>query len=225
MNQSYDLDVFDHHLIINVGQLHVLIDTGSPVTLSNNGIFEFMGKQFPAQKSIAGKSIDDISGQVGRCVDVLLGMDVLKNFVLRIDLDKNTILFSDVDAPEEDSIPMTVRMGIPTINMTVDGGSYTFILDTGAKISYIESNITHCDTPIATLNDFNPLLGDFTTPIYAKDVKIGTKTFTCQFGNLPFMAEKALSVSGFNGIIGYDIFQSYIVTLDFINGIISLMNK
>lgn len=113
-------------------------------------------------------------------------------------------------------------MGAITIPMSVDGQILNFALDTGAKISYINRLATSCDTPTENRQDFNPLLGYFSTPIFPKNVKIGSNDFLCNFGNLPQMAEIPLSIMGIDGVIGFDLFIAFKVCLDFKNDVMYL---
>lgn len=215
MNREYKIDLYDGHLIIHDGGKTLLIDTGSPISLTNMDSFEFMGRQFKGNQSIGGKGIADVCTQLGREIDVLAGLDVISHFTFIIDYRNQTLQASDDEsaAVQGCKIPLN-NMGAITVLMSVDGSQYNFALDTGAKISYIRRSATSNDQPVEQRNDFNPLLGYFTTPIFAKQATIGDLTFDCKFGNLPQMAEMALSMASIDGVIGFDLFDSFTVALD-----------
>lgn len=223
---EYKIDLYDGHLLIKEDGKTLLLDTGSPVSLTDLSSFSFSGHEFSGHRNLGGKGISEVSEQLGKDIDVLVGMDVLHLFTLLIDY-KNLILGVYEQNPTEfiDEWPVSlykVAMGAITIPMTVDGHILHFALDTGAKISYINNRVTSSDTPIENRQDFNPLLGYFSTPIFPKIVKVGDVDFLCNFGNLPQMAEMPLSMMGIDGVIGFDLFKAFKVCLDFKNHVMYL---
>lgn len=82
---EYKIDLYDGHLVIKENGKTLLLDTGSPVSLTDLSSFSFNGHEFNGHRNIGGKDISDVSGQLGRNIDVLVGMDVLYLFTLIID--------------------------------------------------------------------------------------------------------------------------------------------
>lgn len=207
MIRKFEIDLYEPHLI------------GSPVSLTDRESFEFMGVTYPGCRSIGDKGIGVVAEQLGREIDVLVGLDVLNNYV--IDIDYVRYLLEIANKPfEKDGSIVTMHkgsMGILTIPMSVDGKVFNFALDTGAKISYVNRKVTVKDSSVKCLKDFNPLFGYFSTPIFNKTVGIGGQIFQCEFGNLPAMVELSLAMLGIDGVIGYDLFNAFNVTIDFIN--------
>lgn len=223
---EYKIDLYDGHLLIHEDGKTLLLDTGSPVSLTNMNSFLFGGHEFSGHRNIGGKGISEVSEQLGKDIDVLVGMDVLHLFTLIIDY-KNLILGVYEQNPTDYNNVCTVHlnkvaMGAITIPMSVEGTILNFALDTGAKISYINHRITSSDTPTDNRQDFNPLFGYFSTPIFPKSVKVGDMDFLCNFGNLPQMAELPLSMMGIGGVIGFDLFSAFKVCLDFKNDVMYL---
>lgn len=223
---EYKIDLYDGHLLINEDGKTLLLDTGSPVSLTDLSSFPFSGHEFNGHRNIGGKGISEVSSQLGRNINVLVGMDVLHLFTLIIDY-KNLFLGVYEQTPTDYVKACAVyfnkvAIGAITIPMSVDGQILNFALDTGAKISYINRRATSGDTPTENRRDFNPLLGYFSIPIFPKNVKIGNKDFPCNFGNLPQMAEMPLSMMGIDGVIGFDLFSAFKVCLDFKNNVMYL---
>lgn len=223
---EYKIDLYDGHLLIKEDGKTLLLDTGSPISITDSGAFSFGGYEFSGHRNIGSKDITDVSRQLGKDIDVLVGMDVLRLFTLTIDY-KNSILEADEQNPsghiKENAIHLNnSAMGVVTIPMSVDGQIYNFALDTGAKISYINHRATSGDTPTENRPDFHPLLGYFTTPIYPKNTKIGDHDFLCNFGNLPQFAEMSLTMIGIEGVIGFDLFSAHKVCIEFKNNVLYL---
>lgn len=226
MHRIYDIDLFDGHLIISEAGKTLLLDTGSPISLADSPIFEFMGEEFHSQCIADGFDIHNISEQLGKDIDVLVGIDVLEKFLLKTDYQRYIL---DVDTEfnpnETDGEAIHIKksaLGVFDLPLKVDGQTLDFALDTGAKISYINSRMTSSESPIEERADFYPMFGFFTTPVFEKDVRIGDMHFSCLFGNLPGMIEMPLSMIGSDGIISFDLFNNFKVTLDFKNTVIYL---
>lgn len=222
---KYDIDLYDGHLLITDDGKTLLLDTGSPVSLTDMDSFTFAGQRFSGHHNIGGTGISKVSQQLEKDIDVLVGMDVLSRFTLTIDYRTKTLEVDGGDISGHTGYKAYLNksaMGAITIQMDVDGVTYNFALDTGAKISYINRRVTSGDTVTEERHDFNPILGYFQTPIFNKNASIGEKEFKCKFGNLPQIAETTLAMVGIDGVIGYDLFDAFKVTIDFKAGLIYL---
>ena len=224
MNKTFSIDLFDGHLILEDHGLKVLVDTGSPVTMGRDNHFEFMGQQHQCLTSIFGRGISDISSLMGYDIDVLMGMDLLERFYIKTDYQGKEITFSTDEIPFESicSVPIMRENGAAYVDLTVDGQTERFALDTGAKISYIDNSFTHGETIVDTKEDFHPLTGNYSTPIFAKEATIGGQTIPVKFGNLPPEIAIILQIAGIYGAIGFDLFNAFTVLMDFKNNVLSL---
>ena len=50
MNRTFNIDLYDGHLIFIDDDLKVLVDTGSPVTIGDSNSFKFMEEEFKCEK-------------------------------------------------------------------------------------------------------------------------------------------------------------------------------
>ena len=105
MTETYNIDLFDGHLIFANNGLKVLVDTGSPFSIGKDPHFEFMGQQYHCNEGIS-----TISEMMGYDIDVLMGMDVLKMmgiygaigfdlfnaFTILLDLRNNELLLAEI---------------------------------------------------------------------------------------------------------------------------------
>ena len=108
--------------------------------------------------------------------------------------------------------------------MRVKGKDVKFALDTGAKISYIAESYTSDEAEIEVRKDFHPKKEQFETPIYAMEVSIGGQSFPVKFGKIPPELVEMFQGVRVEGAIGYDLFSTFKVLLDFKNNKMLLMD-
>lgn len=219
MKQTFTIDGFDHHLLINDNERTLLIDTGSPFSIFNGNDFEFLGMH--VFKGLMPVSPDTISDLLGTHVDALVGNDMLQQFSVLVDYSHGTITFSDEDLslPGSQSITLGRSFGVPKVTMQLRGKEGNFFLDTGAKISYVKASTFVGLTPDGQATDFYVGYGDFETPIYHVPTSIGGYDFNVQYGTLPGVLELSLiGLSGTTGVVGYDFFNNFTVLIDYKNG-------
>ena len=106
----------------------------------------------------------------------------------------------------------------------VEGQSVKLALDTGAWISYIDKKFTEGKPVGENKEDFSPLTGHFSTPIYSMQVSAENHTFQVNFGNLPSQMATMLKLMGLYGVIGFDLFNAFTVVIDIENQQL-LLNK
>lgn len=223
MKKTYTINKFDNHLIIEDNGNTCLIDTGSPFSIFDGTSLDFCGRQFP--KGLSMCSADAISNLLGMHVDALVGNDILKHFNVLIDYAEGTISFSDesLNLSSAIELPFDMSFGVPKVNMTLQGEERRFFLDTGAKISYVSSQMTQGLESVETASDFYMGFGNFDTPIYNMEASVAGQSFNVRVGNLPPMLEGTLiGLSGTAGVIGYDFFNRFKVQLDYANHMLHL---
>lgn len=221
MKKTFTINNFDKHLIIeDIGKTY-LIDTGSPFSIFEGDSLEFLGQTCHKNNlmALAARVMPtDISNLLGMHVDALIGNDILKHFAICFDYGNSEITFSDEGLTLADAValPFNTGFGVPKAKMNLLGHEGLFFLDTGAKISYVNSATTNGLTPDGTDTDFYPGSGNFETPVFNLETTIADKTFNVRYGNLPKMLEISLiGLSGTNGIVGYDFFNSFKVLIDY----------
>ena len=219
MKQTFTINGFDHHLLINDDERTLIIDTGSPFSIFNGSDFEFLGMH--VSKGPLPVSPDNISESIGTHVDALVGNDILQQFSVLVDYNHGTITFSDEDLslPGSQAITLEMSFGVPKVTMQLRGKEGNFFLDTGAKISYVKASTLDGQTPDGQATDFYVGYGGFETPIYHVPTGIVGYDFNVQYGTLPGVLELSLiGLSGTTGVVGYDFFNSFTVLLDYKNG-------
>lgn len=219
----FDIQIFDKHLIIENQNNIILVDTGSPVTLHDAPLLNFCERDFPSASKNQLTSIDEISSLLGKKITTLLGIDVLSKFNCIFDYRKAKLTLSEDKIPfEGESIRFTQISGIPVLEFHVFDQKSRFFLDTGAKISYLNSDLTKHLLSKSTQSDFYPGIGPFETPCFEIITQFGQHRFNVLYGNLPKMMESMLESNQINGIIGFDFFNNFRVMIDFENQVLKV---
>lgn len=218
MKQPFDIKLYDGHLILNENGKDILVDTGSPVTLSRETDFLFMGVHHHVATNAGGHTVEGLAQLMDYPFDVLLGMDIMSDLSVFVDYRNKQISFSDEGFDYDGFSELNIQkgmLGAITIPLTVKGYLMNFALDTGAKISYVDDKCVSSEIPVEERDDFNPLVGHYTTSIFDMQAMIGNTLFPVRFGILPHSLSMPLKMMGIDGVIGYDLFAAFTVIMDF----------
>ena len=212
---SFPLQLIDGHAIIESVDHQILIDTGSPKTIHTSTTLDFMGKSFSCLREFGGVNSARLSALIGSPVTTLLGMDIISQFKVLFDYSNHRIWFSETDMFSKGAeIPLGQVSNIPIMELEVLGRSLKFLLDSGAKLSYLETSLTKGLPSQEAASDFHPSYGAFETPIYTLECTVVGATFPVTFGNLPSQLAGILPHANVQGIIGFDLFNRFQVLLN-----------
>ena len=216
---TFQIKLYKGHPIIKDGNNTILIDTGAPSTIHIANSLFFCSDNFSCVTNYMGLTVPKISEMLGTEITTLIGADILSNFKILFDYKNEVVAFSkdETNSPMKETT-ISSFMGIPIIELKVDNQKLKFFLDTGAKLSYLDSKITSQHTSIGTDEDFYPGVGKFETECYEILTNFGDKEFNVKYGNLPSLLQMTLMLGGTNGIIGFDFFNNFKVCLDIKNG-------
>lgn len=213
--KTLHLTLFDGHSIIEDNGNTILIDTGAPGTIHVTNELRFMDSNFNASTDYMGLTAAALSNMLGTKVTTLLGTDILSRFYVLFDYAGNAVTFSTEEIPfEGDTVPLRNVMGVPILEIEINGVTQSCFLDTGAKISYTGEDTTEGLEDLGTVSDFYTGIGEFETSTYTLDAKIGNREFSATFGNLPLLLQMTLGLAGADGIIGYDLFRNFRVLIN-----------
>ena len=208
MKKEFNIEIYEGHCMIIDGDRKMLVDTGSPMTISNSD-FTFLGKETQSVKTFQGITLDSISELMGYKITQLIGVDVLSQYDILFDYPSEKITFYEQFKPESDynAIAFTSMMKVPKIKLEIDGGTFDFIIDTGAKLSYADHDLVNGTPTVGKVNDYHPLIGQFVVDTYSKDFKVGDLSIKGLFGTLPPTLQPLMSLTQSKGFIGYDLFK------------------
>lgn len=213
--KTFKLTLFKGHPIITTEGNIILIDTGAPSTIHNTNQLNFVSDTYNASSNYMGLTTDKLSELMGMKITTLLGADILSEFKILFDYKNSEVTFSKNKIEfEGQNISINSFMGIPIIEIEIEGGKIKCFLDTGAKLSYLLNTLTRGHQNTGTDEDFYPGVGRFTTDCFNIDTSFGNETFSVKYGNLPTLLEMTLMLAGTNGIIGYDFFNNFKILLD-----------
>lgn len=233
---SVKIKEINSHIFIDDDQ-HVLVDTGSQVSFHSSGQIIIGEEQIQVSTSIPLVSQEYLSEKIGYEVNGLLGMDVIGQQPTLIDLKTGLMFFNDdaqfacmlkkstaADKMEElmGSLGGLLENfgglldGLGTIGnlasvvIGVNGKKANMIVDSGAKISFIEKSFVSGMKPQYYIDDFHHSVGDFQTPVYRCETNLFVaEPYFQDYGILPEPLLSTLNMFQIDGIIGLDLFKRF----------------
>ena len=204
----------DGHVILESDGVRVLLDTGAPISVGSLRNWTFEGIPVPLERDYYGVTAEKLSAHIGAGIDVLLGMDFLGSKVFQIDVEAGVFRLLDPTEPlpPGERIPITLMVGVPTIDFHLHDTEVRAFLDTGARLSYLSGELIAGFAAVATVRDFHPSAGLFETPVRLVPVAFGQTPATLHSGALPPQLDVSLSAVGVRGIVGTDLLEQFIVT-------------
>ena len=212
--ETYPLLDVKRHLVIEVGDLTVLLDTGSAVSVGRRGRLTLGSRSWEPTE---GESpvLMQISAWLDRQVDWLVGVDILATMPVLVDGPGRRVTFGAT--PSEGTgvkLALDLRYSVPEVAIRHAETTVEALLDTGAPVSYASPGAIGSREPDSSDTDFYPPVGPFTTPIYQLDVSIGGSPFKGRFGVLPAQVGSLLQRIGERWILGSEFFWGRRLLLD-----------
>lgn len=209
MFTEYKVKLLDDHLIIDDGQ-GIIIDTGSPTSFHESGCLHLCGDTYNLPQSIMNVDSEYLSKEIGGEIHGLLGMDIICKYPILFEL-RNNFIFVDDDAFYGSSYPSFILpYNMVCVGLTVNNRFIRLIVDTGAKISYIDSSLVEGQNPIECKQDFSPLLGHFSTNIYECEIKHWHDSrIKLSFGTPPPALSVIFATMNVQGVLGIDFFKRF----------------
>jgi hypothetical protein len=97
-------------------------------------------------------------------IDVLLGGDFLGQMPFTINFSGNNIRFHNRPVRfRGTALKADLIAGVPLAEVSIAGRQVTLVLDTGAKITYLDPSIIRDYPPAGKISDFFPFTGPFQT--------------------------------------------------------------
>lgn len=207
-------ELVNGHIIVRYGTNAYLIDTGAPFSIGGSSL-TFGGREFRVQNSYLGVTLQGLSSHIGTIVHGLIGADILNNFSLVIDPRSSEIVLTEGEINLSGfELDLDFFMGIPIIRAEVNGSEIRMFFDTGAKLSYLDPEITENYQSIGATHDFYPGLGPFETRTYRVPIRLGSTEMELTVGTLPEMLQLTLMMADTSGILGTAILSNFAVGLN-----------
>jgi len=213
---SFPLRLSQGHLFTVFDRQPWLIDTGGPQSFGSQGSLAIGERPFQISPSYTGLTPEQLSGFVKEPCAGLLGMDILSQFHLTLDVPGQTMLLSPAPpAPHGTRLPLRFFMGIPILEAEVGDSRQSLFFDMGAQHSYWQNNGLTRFPPEGTVSDFYPGSGQFETALHRVPLQLAVKTRECLFGRLPDLLGMTLKLAGVHGILGNEVCRKQRVTFRF----------
>lgn len=191
--RKFKLEIVDGHQIAHLPEGLSLIDTGSPLSMAPP---EILLQNLPVP------------------ITRLIGTDELVKTRILLDC-VNGEYIQDPSPLSGETFPLRPRLGVFEIALSCNGQEHHACLDTGAKLSYATADAVTGLEPIGTEQDFYPLLGNYSVPVYELSIQVGSRTITGRFGVLPETLSGLTAMLGLSGwILGADFFRDRAIMLD-----------
>ena len=205
---TFRYELIDGHIIVREGSVAYLIDTGAPLSIGESGTLSFANGTFEVQNNYMGITPQELSKHVGTDLHALVGADILSNFNLVIDPRSSEIILSDEEITLSGiELEVDYLMGIPIIQAEVNGRAIRMFFDTGAKLSYLDPEITKNYPTLGTSHDFYPGVGLFETQIFRVLIRLGIAEIDLTVGVLPDLLHLTLMLADTSGILGTAIYR------------------
>ena len=206
------LSLIESHLYVRLFGEDWLLDTGAPTSFGETDSIVINDQRFDLASDYLGLDAEQLSELTKNKVFGLIGVDILNQFYVVMDLANEKIVFSNKTvAMDGNTLGMNDFMGIPIIKVGIDGTDKSMFFDTGAQISYWNDEGLKSYQPIEVMNDFYPGFGEFQTNVYIVNMASGNEKFSIRCGVLPSMLAMSLSMGGTEGIIGNELLKDRVV--------------
>ena len=207
-------ELVDGHVVVKFEGVAFLIDTGAPSSVAEKASISFAGRDHVVQTNYMGITPRSLSDHIGTSINALIGADILNDFSMVIDPRTNELRLSagnlDLSGVE---LPIESFMGIPIVEAKIEDNTIRMFFDTGAKLSYLDPEITGRYPTLGPAQDFYPGIGQFQTQTYRIPIKLGTETVELTVGNLPQLLQTTLMMANTSGILGTAILSHFVVGL------------
>ncbi len=225
MEKTYKIDFVEKTPLIKVDGKYVFIDTGSPKTICEQGVFRFIGTDHPVKTSLglarlgAGANtmtIERLRRMLNHEVSVKLGMDILSRYHILFDYRSSRVTFSDgpleLDADLHE-MPLVKGRAMPVLDFVVGGRSVSCYCDTGSSCSILEGSMARAGRFLRSDDARSAMAGDHKVSLYKVQVGFGGREFDAECIEMDDKHARVTAMKGAEGLMGYDFFYHHRVLL------------
>ena len=228
---TYNLTLIDNHPIFETSNgAKVLVDTGVPYTFHTSNQWNFEGRNYTTHVNMGNINVDTVAELVGTNITTLLGADIMSKYKISIDYHNLKITFEPFDFEINEGVNIPVQKyqgGYLLLPVSINGHDILGYLDTGAKLSYLASQLTNGLVPnVNRVEDFYIGIGAYETNTFNANATLSNGfRYAGKFGGeLPFQLANAFFGSQRQAIIGSDFFYACKkVWLDYANSCIYIV--
>lgn len=179
---TFPLKKSEGHFIINVNGDNYIIDTGASMSCSCYGKTELVigDRRFDVYPLPLEKVGEKISELVHMPIVGLIGLDIMEELgSIEISEKEGYVRFGCETNIEcgDFAFPFEVTKGfrVLTTGLKVNGKDSRVILDSGARIDYMDPSLLDTTTAVSHEMDYNPIIGSFEVDGYNAAYSIGDR--------------------------------------------------
>ncbi len=217
------------HFIITAGGENYIIDTGTSVSCSCYGQTEVVigdrkFRVYPLPFERVGEKISEL---VHMPIAGLIGLDIMEELgSMEISEEEGYVKFGAETAPAsgDHSFPFEMTTGFRVLLacLKVNGRDIKVILDTGARIDYMDPAILDTSVAVSHERDYNPIIGFFEVDGYKATYSVGDREIeTVSYAATEQLREYVaqLGMHDISGVVGLNAFLKGMksLTVDFRN--------
>ena len=177
-------------------------------------LIEFGGLEFRADGPVYCGDLGSIRGAAGEKIDVILGMDILKQLVVQMNFDSGSVRISKQLPNSPDTLgqqfPLSFNSNTPCIEVACGRISKTFMVDTASTEFCIESSFFDS---LAASNELQ--IGPQYAAMAAHGAVSGRIALLRILGLGSFIHEGIVCSESNMNILGLSYLSRYVVTFDF----------
>ncbi len=217
------------HFIITAGGENYIIDTGASVSCSCYGQTEVVigdrkFRVYPLPFERVGEKISEL---VHMPIAGLIGLDIMEELgSMEISEEEGCVRFGEetASASGDHSFPFEMTTGFRVLlaGLKVNGRDIKVILDTGARIDYMDPAILDTSVAVSHERDYNPIIGFFEVDGYKAtysvgDMEIETVSYAATEQLREYVAQ--MGMHDISGVVGLNAFLKGMksLTVDFRN--------
>lgn len=217
------------HFIITAGGENYIIDTGASVSCSCYGQTEVVigdrkFRVYPLPFERVGEKISEL---VHMPIAGLIGLDIMEELgSMEISEEEGCVRFGaeTASASGDHSFPFEMTTGFRVLLacLKVNGRDIKVILDTGARIDYMDPAILDTSAAVSHERDYNPIIGFFEVDGYKATYSVGDREIeTVSYAATEQLREYVaqLGMHDISGVVGLNAFLKGMksLTVDFRN--------
>jgi hypothetical protein len=210
---TYNLTLHDNHAIFETEDgSRILVDTGVPYTFHTSSKWNFEGTNYTTHENMGNINVATVSTLAGTNITTLLGGDIMSRYKIAIDYHNLTISFESLnyEINEGEQVPLQkYQGGYLLLPVQINGQSVLGYLDSGAKISYISTQLINGLIPNNSLEqDYYIGMGAYETNTFNTNATLSNGfTYEGKFGGqLPAQIASSFFGGQRQAIIGSDFF-------------------
>jgi len=206
-------------LVAKIDDLDVLVETNLPMSIAKIPEWRFMDHGYKLPLEHEGVTCDELSNKLGIHVDIVLGMDILKDVYLRSDPGRGVISFSRQAMRSRGwRLDLDEQAGGLNCTLKAVGEDIRMRLVTGTRLSYIPEVFTEGLLPLGRQEGVIACQPAFETESFNLPVLLGNHELLLNCGILPEGVRQSLGLHPNEGILGASFFETVPSTLAFPDG-------